>query len=120
MLFVDLGMLSDPDLTATALASMLGLSVQSNDPTPILIAYLQDKRILLILDTCEHLIDSIATLASDIFRAAPNVHILATSREPLQVEGEHVYRLDSLACPPDDPGAHRGGRPDLPGAATLC
>jgi hypothetical protein len=103
VLFVDLGMLSDPDLAATALASMLGLSVQSNDATPNLIAYLRDKRILLILDTCEHLIEAVAALASHICTAAPQVHILATSREALQVEGEHVYRLDPLACPPDDP-----------------
>ena len=102
MLFVDLGMLSDPALAATAVASMLGLSVQSDDPTPNLIAYLRDKRILLILDTCEHLIEAVASLASQIFMAAPEVHILATSREALQVEGEHVYRLDPLACPPDD------------------
>src|SRR5262249_39645551 len=56
VLFVDLGMLSDPRLAATALASMLGLTVQSNDATPNLIAYLKSKRILLILDTCEHLV----------------------------------------------------------------
>ena len=104
VLFVDLGMLSDPSLVATAVASMLGLSVQSDDATPSLIAYLRDKRILLILDTCEHLIEAVAALASRIFVAAPQVHILATSREALQVEGEHVYRLDPLACPPDDPG----------------
>ena len=55
VLFVDLGMLSDPELVATAVASMLGLSVQSDDATPSLIAYLRDKRILLVLDTCEHL-----------------------------------------------------------------
>ena len=110
VLFVDLGMLSDPDLVATAVASMLGLSVQSDDATPSLIAYLRDKRILLILDTCEHLIEAVAALAARIFVAAPQVHILATSREALRVEGEHVYRLDPLACPPDDAGAHRGGR----------
>jgi predicted ATPase/DNA-binding winged helix-turn-helix (wHTH) protein len=102
VLFVDLGMLSDPALTATAVGSMLGLSIQSNDPTPSLIAYLKDKRILLILDTCEHLIDAVATLASHIFMAAPQVHLLATSREALQVEGEHVYKLDPLAYPPDN------------------
>ena len=45
-----------------------------------------------------------AALASTIFNAAPQVHILATSREALRVEGEHIYRLDALACPPDDPG----------------
>jgi predicted ATPase/DNA-binding winged helix-turn-helix (wHTH) protein len=103
VLFVDLGMLSDPNLVATALASMLGLSVQSHDVSPTLIAYLRDKRLLLILDTCEHLIEAVAALASQIFMAAPQVHILATSREALQVEGEHVYRLDALLCPPDDP-----------------
>jgi predicted ATPase/DNA-binding winged helix-turn-helix (wHTH) protein len=104
VLFVDLGMLSDPNLAATAVASMLGLSVQSEDGIPGLIAYLRDKRILLILDTCEHLIEAVAALAARIFDAAPQVHILATSREALQIEGEHVYRLDALACPPDDPG----------------
>ena len=103
-LFVDLGMLSDPALVATAVASMLGLSVQSNDPAPSLIAFLRERRVLLILDTCEHLIEAVAALASGIFMAAPQVHILATSREALQVEGEHVYRLDVLAYPPDDRG----------------
>ncbi|MGA8495513.1 MAG: winged helix-turn-helix domain-containing protein [Xanthobacteraceae bacterium] len=101
-LFVDLGMLSDARLVATAVASMLGLSVQSEDATPNLIAYLRDKRILLILDTCEHLIEAVATLAANIVAAAPDVHILATSREALQIEGEQVYKLDALACPPDD------------------
>jgi predicted ATPase/DNA-binding winged helix-turn-helix (wHTH) protein len=104
VLFVDLGMLSDPNLAATAVASMLGLSVQSDDGTSGLIAYLRDKRILLILDTCEHLIEAVASLAARIYDGAPQLHILATSREALQVEGEHVYRLDALACPPDDPG----------------
>ncbi len=103
-LFVDLGMLSDPKLVSTAVASMLGLSVQSDDVRPSLIAYLRDKRVLLILDTCEHLVEAVAALAENIIEAAPQVHILATSREALRVEGEHVYRLDALACPPDAPG----------------
>ena len=58
LLFVDLGTLSDPNLVTAGMASMLGLSVQSNDATPSLIAYLRDKRILLILDTCEHLVEA--------------------------------------------------------------
>ena len=103
-LFVDLGMLSDPNLVTTAVASMLGLSVQSDDVRPSLMAYLRDKRILLILDTCEHLVEAVAALAASIMEAAPQVHILATSREALRIEGEHVYRLDALACPPDAPG----------------
>jgi predicted ATPase/DNA-binding winged helix-turn-helix (wHTH) protein len=104
VLFVDLGMLTDSGLVPTAVASMLGLSVQSADATTSLVAYLRDKKLLLILDTCEHLIDAVAALASAIFSAAPQIHLLATSRETLQVEGEQIYRLEPLACPPDDPG----------------
>jgi predicted ATPase/DNA-binding winged helix-turn-helix (wHTH) protein len=101
-LFVDLGMLSDPELVAAAMASMLGLRVGSDDARANLVAHLRDKRILLVLDTCEHLIESVAALAESIMEAAPEVHILATSREALRIEGERVYRLDVLACPPDD------------------
>jgi predicted ATPase/DNA-binding winged helix-turn-helix (wHTH) protein len=104
VLFVDLGMLSDPKLVTTAAASMLGLSVQSDDAQPSLMAHLHDKRLLLILDTCEHLVEAVAALAENIMEFAPQVHILATSREALRVEREHVYRLDALACPPDAPG----------------
>jgi predicted ATPase/DNA-binding winged helix-turn-helix (wHTH) protein len=102
VLFVDFSMISDPDLVPTVVASMLGLSVQSADATPSLIAHLRDQRMLLILDTCEHLIETVAALASTIYATAPRVHILATTRETLQVEGEHVYRLEPLECPPDD------------------
>ncbi|WP_457152422.1 ATP-binding protein [Mesorhizobium sp. P5_C1] len=104
VLFVDLGMIGDSGLVTTAVASMLGLSVQTEDATPNLIAYLRNKRILLILDTCEHLLDAVAPLAASIVDAASQVHILATSREVLRVEGEHIYRLDALAYPPDEPG----------------
>src|SRR3546814_10312385 len=78
VLFIDLGMLSDPDLVAPAVASMMGLSVQSNDVVPSLISYLRGKHVLLILDTCEHLIEAAAALASRAFAEAPDVHILAT------------------------------------------
>ena len=104
VLFIDLGAISDPEMAATSLASMLGLSVQSQDPTPSLIAYLRDKRILLIFDNCEHVIEAVATLTERIFREVPEVHILTTSREALRVEGEKVYRLASLLIPPEDPG----------------
>ena len=104
VVFVDLGMLNDPKLVATAVASLLGLSVQSDDAMPSLIAYLKNRRILLIFDTCEHLVEAVASLAEGIMHTAPQVHILATSREALRVEGERVYRLDALACPPDEPG----------------
>lgn len=100
-LFVDLGMLTDPELVAAAMASMLGLRIGSDDARPNLVAHLRDKRVLLILDTCEHLIEAVAALAESIMEAAPEVHILATSREALRIEGERVYRLDVLGCPPD-------------------
>ena len=103
VLFVDFGMLSDPDLAASAIASMLDLSVSSNDARSSLIAWLRDKHVLLVLDTCEHLIDAVAILAESIAEGAPLVHILATSREALRVVGERVYKLDTLPCPPDEP-----------------
>jgi predicted ATPase len=56
VLFVDLGMLTDPKLLVTNLAAMLGLSVQSEDALPGIVTHLREKRLLLILDTCEHLI----------------------------------------------------------------
>ena len=64
-------MLGDPKLAAMAVASMLGLSVQSDDAIPSLIAYLRDKHILLILDTCEHLIEEVAALAASLMEARP-------------------------------------------------
>ncbi|MER9829825.1 helix-turn-helix transcriptional regulator [Mesorhizobium sp. M0134] len=103
VLFVDLGMLKDPEMVPGFLASLLGLAVQTSDPTLGVIAHLRDKRILLVLDNCEHVIEATATLAARIFLAAPQVHILATSREGLRVDGEQVHRLSSLAFPPEDP-----------------
>lgn len=103
-LFVDFGMLSDPAMVAASVASMLGMPIRSDDPAPSLIAFLRDRHFLLILDNCEHVIEAAATLAERLFAAAPQVHILATSREALRVEGEQVHHLAPLACPPDDPG----------------
>jgi len=100
--FFDLGPLNDPVLVPGAVASTLGLLVQSADPIPGLIAFLRGKRMLLILDSCEHVIETAAVLAERIFEEAPQVHILATSRESLRVEGEHVHRLLPLGSPPDD------------------
>jgi predicted ATPase/DNA-binding winged helix-turn-helix (wHTH) protein len=99
--FLDLGLLADPRLVPSAIASTLGLLVQSTDPTPSLISFLRDRRMLLILDSCEHVVEAAAALAEHIFEEAPQVHILATSREALRVEGEHVYRLSALDSPPE-------------------
>jgi predicted ATPase/DNA-binding winged helix-turn-helix (wHTH) protein len=99
--FFDLGPLNNPALVPGAVASMVGRLVQSNDPIPGLIGFLHDKRMLLILDSCEHVIETAAALAERIFQETPQVHILATSRESLRVEGEHVHRLSPLGSPPD-------------------
>jgi predicted ATPase len=102
--FVDLDALTTPELVADTIASSLGVVVQSANPLPSLLAFLQDRRLLLVLDCCEHVVEATATLAERIFRDAPQVHILATSREKLRVEGEHVYRLMPLESPPDEEG----------------
>lgn len=99
--YVDFGPICTPSLVPNRVALTVGLPCNLNDPLAALPAFLRDRRILLVLDSCEHLIETIAPLAERIFQAAPEVHILATSREPLQVEGEQVHRLDSLAFPPD-------------------
>jgi predicted ATPase/DNA-binding winged helix-turn-helix (wHTH) protein len=112
--FFDLGPLNDALLVPSSVASTLGLLVQSSDPTPGLITFLRDKQTLLILDSCEHVIDTVAVLAERIFEDAPRVHILATSREPLRVEGEHVHRLSPLGSPPDDAGLTAAQALDFP------
>ena len=99
--YVDFGPICTPSLVPNRVALTVGLPGNLDDPLAALPAFLRDRRILLVLDSCEHLIETIAPLAERIFQAAPEVHILATSREPLQVEGERVHRLDPLAFPPD-------------------
>jgi predicted ATPase/DNA-binding winged helix-turn-helix (wHTH) protein len=97
--FVDLASIEDPRLVAGAVASTLGLAVCMNDPTPNLIAFLDQKRILLVLDSCEHVIESAAALTEQLYIASPDTYILTTSRELLRVEGEHVHKLTPLAAP---------------------
>ena len=97
--FLDLGSLSDPGLVATNLASTLGLTLHAPDTRTSLLAFLRDRRLLLVLDNCEHLIDVVARLAEQLFNHAQQVHILATSREALRVEGEKVHRLAPLGSP---------------------
>jgi predicted ATPase len=73
----------------------------SIDPLLALVEALKDRRVLLVLDNCEHVLDAVATLAERLFTGAPEVHLLATSREALRVEGEFVYILQALDIPPD-------------------
>ena len=74
------------------------------DPLPGLIAWLRDKHALIVLDNCEHVVDAAAVVAEAILKAAPQVAILATSREPLRAEGEALFRLAPLGVPPSQAG----------------
>jgi predicted ATPase/DNA-binding winged helix-turn-helix (wHTH) protein len=100
--FADFTPLTDASLVPATLASALGLSVRSNNPISAIVGFLHAKRTLIVLDCCEHLIDATALLAERIFAEAPEIHILATSRESMRVEGEQVFRLFPLASPPGD------------------
>jgi predicted ATPase/DNA-binding winged helix-turn-helix (wHTH) protein len=97
---VDLAPLGDPCLVPSAVATVLGLEIRTEDPIAGLIASLRDKQILLLLDSCEHVIDAAASFAATVLSGAPGVKILATSREPLRVAGERGYRLGPLSSPP--------------------
>ena len=97
--FVDIGAVADPKLVAATIASSLGLATQTADVQPTLLEYLRTLRMLLVLDNCEHVVDTMAALAETIFSEASGVHILATSREAFRVEGEHAYWLPALASP---------------------
>jgi predicted ATPase/DNA-binding winged helix-turn-helix (wHTH) protein len=99
--FVDLSPLSDERLVPSALAAALGLSTQSRDLVSAVLAYLRDKQMLILLDSCEHVAGGVAALAEQLLNGAPAIHVLATSREPLRAEGERVHRLSPLAIPPD-------------------
>jgi len=102
--FVDLGALTDPGLVPTAVASALGFMVQAHDPFLSLLAFLGQRRVLLVFDNCEHVIEPTAALAERVVDEAPQAHILATSREALRVEGEHVHLLYPLDGPLEDVG----------------
>ena len=99
--FLDLAPVEDRQLIPSVLASELGLMSIADQQLPLILASLRKRRMLLIFDSCEHVIESVATLTESLFRDAPQVYILATSREALRAEGEHVYHLKSLACPPE-------------------
>ena len=99
--FVDLGSTTDPRLVPSMVASAVGFVAHASDIVPSLVSFMQDRRLLVILDSCEHVVDAAAALAERIFSEAPGVHILATSREALRVEGEQVHQLPALGSPPD-------------------
>lgn len=99
----ELASLTETSQVANALASTFGLREREGRPMlDVLVHYLGSRRLLLILDNCEHLIEEAARVADAIRRAAPHVRIISTSRERLRINGEFVYRVPSLALPPSD------------------
>ena len=97
---VELAEVRDPALVANATLAALDLRDQSaTEPRALLLSYLRDKELLLVVDNCEHLLGSAALLVTDILKAAPEVRVIATSREPLSVPGEHVLPIPPLELP---------------------
>jgi predicted ATPase/class 3 adenylate cyclase len=98
--FVELAALSDPELIAGAVAAVLSIRTPADrTPAEALVESLRHRQILLILDNSEHILAECATLTVKILGRCPNVRMLVTSREPLHVDGECVYRVPSLAIP---------------------
>jgi predicted ATPase/DNA-binding winged helix-turn-helix (wHTH) protein len=100
--FVDLGSLVDGDHVATTVASAVGLRLSTAAASASLVAFLRERRVLLVLDNCEHVISAAAALVEELIAQTRAVHILVTSREPLRAGGEHVFRLSGLEAPASD------------------
>jgi predicted ATPase len=98
--FADLGFLDDPGLVPHAIAAALGLKGAADNINERLMSYLMRKHILLLIDTCERVIDAVASFVEQTQCCCPQVHLLATSRETLRTNGERVYRLPGLSAPP--------------------
>jgi predicted ATPase/DNA-binding winged helix-turn-helix (wHTH) protein len=102
--FVDLAPVEDAALVMTAVASALGTVQRADEPMTAIIESLGDRRLLVVLDNCEQVIEAVAVLADRIVREAVGTHVLVTSRETLRVPGERVHRLMPLECPPAKDG----------------
>ena len=102
---LELAPATNPSAVAEQLSGLLG-APPSDDRSPLDTAaiFLRRKRLLLILDNCEHLISGVAEVADTLLKRCPDVRILATSREGLGVPGEVIYRIPSLAVPPRTKG----------------
>ena len=98
--FIEFASIVDPGLVPKAIAQVLGLQEDANTPVvQALCAHLVSRRLLLVFDNCEHLVDTCANLAEALLRAAPDVRVLASSREALNIAGEQTYPLPPLALP---------------------
>jgi predicted ATPase/class 3 adenylate cyclase len=101
---IELAPLADPGLVPQTVATELGLKEVPGEPISLTLAeHLKDKRLLLLLDNCEHLLDGCAQLANALLRKCAQVSILASSREVLGMGGEQSFRVPSLSIPDVDP-----------------
>jgi predicted ATPase/DNA-binding winged helix-turn-helix (wHTH) protein len=99
---IELASLSNPDLVPSALAGVLGIKLEGEEISAESIARaIGARRLLLILDNCEHVVDAVAKLTETIVSRCANTTIIATSREALRIDGEHVYRVPALGVPPE-------------------
>jgi predicted ATPase len=101
--FVELAPVTEPDQVPSAVINAMQLH-QESDASPLdsLVKMLKAQYALIVLDNCEHVIDTVAKMVDVIGRNCPRVSIIVTSREPLGVDGERVYRVRSLSLPADD------------------
>ena len=109
----ELAELTDPGLTARQIATVLGIGEEPGQPlAATLVDALRGRQLLLILDTCEHVVDAVADLVRTLIAGCPQLRLVATSREPLRVRGETVWRVPPLALPaPAVPGLAAGLQP---------
>jgi predicted ATPase/DNA-binding CsgD family transcriptional regulator len=116
---VELADVRDAALVTNAVLAALDLRDQTaTEPLRLLVTYLADKQLLLLVDNCEHLLQATAPLVADLLRAAPNLRVIATSREPLQAPGEQVIPISPLELPPAG-GAESLGQLEQNEAITL-
>jgi len=100
--FSDLAPLQDPALVVVTVAGVLGIHENRGVPlADTIVEAIGRRSLLVLLDNCEHVIGACAKLADALLRNCPNVRLLATSREPLGIDGEHVHRVPSMTTPAD-------------------
>ncbi|MEO8738511.1 MAG: tetratricopeptide repeat protein [Casimicrobiaceae bacterium] len=98
--FVELAALADEQLVPQAVASVLGVKEEAGRPVAeALIRYVRDRRLLIVLDNCEHLVRACADLAKSLLQSGPNTKILTSSRERLRVAGETMYPVSPMSVP---------------------
>jgi predicted ATPase len=97
---IDVAPLGQPSLVAEHVASVLQVPTAEAQALEGVVRYLKERRALLVLDNCEHVLEATARIAETLASQAPYIHILATSREPMRARGEWVFPLGPLATPP--------------------